>query len=117
MSAPAPATMNRAKLAQRIWANVTRAAAQLRAGTAGDYLAETRPYIHLGCSFDVELIGELAKVSGGRLEIYRYIADEGSLPVVFTVLYAQAGSIEVSCQRVRPATDADAEIPMRGGRS
>lgn len=105
--------MTPAEQAARIWERARHAAMSLASVRVGGNFS----YIQLGSSLPEELVRELAAAAQVRLEAYRHIAEHSSVEMVFVAFRADVNGIEVSGFHARPATPADAALPMRGGRA
>jgi hypothetical protein len=76
-----------------------------------------RPSLSLGIDLPADVLRELATLSGGTFEVYRLQDDDSSLVKVHHYFRAVSAGVAFFAITERPATAADAHIPLRGGRS
>lgn len=104
--------MSAAEQALKVWTYAQRAAIGL--SMLEPELSTQWPRVMLGSSLSDELVRELGHLAG-TVNVYRYRGDD-SIEWVRYAFEAEVGRVTVEGWGQRPATDADAKLPLRGGR-
>jgi hypothetical protein len=100
--------------ALKIWTYAQRAAIGL--AMLEPELATEFPRVLLGCALSEELVRELSRIAGRPPELYRF-QGEDSLEWVRYAFKHEVGRVTIDGFGQRPATEADAALPWRGGRA